>query len=78
MHPKNVVMYYVFCKRFPDMLRDRTVDPSWNESFHFPVGDMSEMLRVSVLDRDRFLDPEFLGRVDIPLMAVARGQAEVQ
>ena len=48
----------------------RTTEPHWGERFHFAVTDMTETLHLWVYDRDRFHDPEFLGRLAVPLLAM--------
>ncbi len=54
----------------------KTLEPEWKEQFHFDVRDMSEVLHVCVYDHDRFHDPEFLGRVSVPLLAMSAGKDE--
>lgn len=48
----------------------RNLSPVWDEEFGFLVGDVAEELVVSVLNEDRFLGAEFLGRVRLPLTAI--------
>jgi Ca2+-dependent lipid-binding protein len=48
----------------------RSASPAWDEEFAFPVGDLGEELRVSVVDEDRYFSDDFLGQVKVPLSAV--------
>lgn len=46
----------------------KTLSPQWDEHYVFPIRDMADVLHVKVFDQDRFQEPEFLGRVAIPLL----------
>ncbi len=48
----------------------KTTEPAWDEEFLFQVDDICQILHVSVWDRDRFHDPELLGRVALSLLEI--------
>jgi len=50
-----------------------TVDPDFGRTFHFDIEDVSESLEVSVFDENEMMEPEFLGKVKIPLLNIGSG-----
>lgn len=53
---------------FKSKLIKRDLDPFWDEHFIFPIADIDDVLTITINDDDRFNDPEFLGKVQIPLL----------
>lgn len=50
----------------------KEINPVWDEEFVFPITDMSDIMYITVYDEDRFNDPEFLGKVAIPLYFISQ------
>jgi len=50
-----------------------TVDPDFGRTFHFDIEDVSECLEVTVFDENEMMEPEFLGKVKIPLLNIGSG-----
>lgn len=47
----------------------KTLNPEWNEMFHFDVKDINNQLDILVFDED-FAGEDFLGRIVIPLLSI--------
>ncbi|KAK2854067.1 hypothetical protein Q5P01_006728 [Channa striata] len=45
----------------------KTLDPKWDEEFHFRVDPTKQRLLLEVFDENRLTRDDFLGQVDIPL-----------
>lgn len=54
----------------------KTLDPQWNKTFIFDVGDVNSYLEVTVYDEDANNTFELLGRVVIPLLEIKNGIQE--
>ena len=52
---------------FKSNLVKKDINPIWDEYFTFGICDVDDVLTVTVFDEDRFNDPEFLGRVQMPV-----------
>ena len=50
--------------------QNKTLEPRWDETFVFNVQDITDILYITVYDRDILGDPEFLGRVAVPLLRI--------
>ncbi|CAH8460445.1 unnamed protein product [Dicrocoelium dendriticum] len=48
----------------------KTNNPTWNQSFVFPIGDLYDVLHITVLQEDKE-DSEFLGRIALPLIHIS-------
>ncbi|GAA56063.1 ecdysone-induced protein 78C, partial [Clonorchis sinensis] len=44
----------------------KTLDPTWNQGFVFPIGDIYSVLEVTIWDEDKE-KADFLGRIQLPL-----------
>ena len=49
----------------------KTLDPVWNKSFLIPVQDIHSVLELTIFDEDVNKNPEFIGKVALPLLAVS-------
>ena len=49
----------------------RTTSPVWNKEFRLEVRDIHSCLQVSLLDRDRSMKTNLLGRLSLPLLKLA-------
>lgn len=49
----------------------KTLDPIWNKSFLIPVQDIHSVLELTIFDEDVNKNPEFIGKVALPLLAVS-------
>ena len=54
----------------------KTLEPRWEETFVFDVADVTDILYVTVYDKDILGDPEFLGRIALPLLRIAPDGSE--
>jgi len=54
----------------------KTLDPRWDETYVFNVLDITDILYITVYDKDILGDPEFLGRVALPLLRVVPDGSE--
>ncbi|XP_022105841.1 multiple C2 and transmembrane domain-containing protein 2-like isoform X3 [Acanthaster planci] len=52
----------------------KTLNPEWGKVFTFNVKDIHSVLEVTVYDEDKHGSPEFLGKVEIPLLKVKNGE----
>ncbi|XP_063763427.1 multiple C2 and transmembrane domain-containing protein 2 isoform X2 [Eleginops maclovinus] len=52
----------------------KTVNPEWNKALTFPIKDIHDVIGLTVLDENGDKAPNFLGKVDIPLLTVQNGQ----
>eukprot|EP00957_Ditylum_brightwellii_P042953 3252401-Ditylum_brightwellii.AAC.1 len=52
-------------------VKKNTLDPVWNEVFHFNVSDPNHVIRIAVYDLGRFSLNDFLGHVQIKLADIA-------
>lgn len=48
----------------------KSLNPFWDETFSFRVGDLRDELIVSVLDEDKYFSDDFIGQVKLPLAKV--------
>lgn len=51
----------------------KTLNPEWNEMFHFDVNDINNHLEFLVYDEDRHGE-DFLGRIIVPLLSIKNKQ----
>uniref|UniRef100_A0A7M5X2K6 C2 domain-containing protein n=2 Tax=Clytia hemisphaerica TaxID=252671 RepID=A0A7M5X2K6_9CNID len=49
----------------------KTLNPQWDKVYELPVYDIHEVLEITVFDEDKRGAPEFLGRVQIPLLSIS-------
>lgn len=52
----------------------KTLDPVWNKSFLIPVQDIHSVLELTIFDEDVNKNPEFIGKVALPLLAISNGE----
>ncbi|XP_034089486.1 multiple C2 and transmembrane domain-containing protein 2 isoform X3 [Gymnodraco acuticeps] len=52
----------------------KTVNPEWNKALTFPIKDIHDVIELTLLDENGDKAPNFLGKVDIPLLTVQNGQ----
>ncbi|XP_058501917.1 multiple C2 and transmembrane domain-containing protein 2 isoform X2 [Solea solea] len=52
----------------------KTVNPEWSKAFTFPIKDIHDVVELTVLDENGDKNPNFLGKVAIPLLSVQNGQ----
>ncbi|XP_038070847.1 multiple C2 and transmembrane domain-containing protein 1-like isoform X2 [Patiria miniata] len=52
----------------------KTLNPEWGKVFTFNAKDIHSILEVTVYDEDKHGSPEFLGKVEIPLLRVKNGE----
>jgi len=50
--------------------QNKTLEPRWDETFVFNIRDITSILYITVFDKDILGDPEFLGRVAVPLLRI--------
>ena len=46
---------------------DKTLDPTWDETFMLPIADMKHHVYIRVYDYDRFSDNDFMGKARIDI-----------
>uniref|UniRef100_A0A4W3H6Z8 Multiple C2 and transmembrane domain containing 2 n=2 Tax=Callorhinchus milii TaxID=7868 RepID=A0A4W3H6Z8_CALMI len=52
----------------------KNLNPEWNKIFTFNIGDIHDILEVTIFDEDGDKPPDFLGKVAIPLLSIRNGQ----
>ncbi|XP_033633799.1 multiple C2 and transmembrane domain-containing protein 1-like isoform X2 [Asterias rubens] len=52
----------------------KTLNPEWGKVFTFNVKDIHSVLEVTIFDEDKHGSPEFLGKVEIPILKVKNGE----
>ncbi|KAK1888400.1 Multiple C2 and transmembrane domain containing protein 2 [Dissostichus eleginoides] len=52
----------------------KTVNPEWNKALTFPIKDIHDVIVLTLLDENGDKAPNFLGKVDIPLLTIQNGQ----
>ncbi|XP_074935021.1 multiple C2 and transmembrane domain-containing protein 1 isoform X1 [Phalacrocorax aristotelis] len=52
----------------------KNLNPEWNKIFTFNIKDIHSVLEVTVYDKDRDRNADFLGKVAIPLLSIQNGE----
>uniref|UniRef100_A0A3P8W7F5 Multiple C2 domains, transmembrane 2a n=1 Tax=Cynoglossus semilaevis TaxID=244447 RepID=A0A3P8W7F5_CYNSE len=52
----------------------KSVNPVWSHAFTFPIKDINDVVELTVFDENGEKNPNFLGKVAIPLLSVQNGQ----
>lgn len=64
-------------QKFRSKVVKKSLNPSWCEEFSFRVEDLKEVLKIYVLDEDKFCKDDFVGFIKVPVSRVldAEGQS---
>lgn len=52
----------------------KTLDPIWNKTFTLPVQDIHSVIELTIFDEDTNQTTEFIGKLMLPLLAIANGE----